>query len=324
MLACDAHHLGVEFGHHHALDRRVLEQFLARASVAAADDQRRHRSRMRDRRRVRDRLVVEELVTLGSHVAAVEAEQAAPLRRLEHFERLVGSAHRLDAARGAKAERAVVVEPFEQQLARLRDRVFRSAKNAVGALLARRERDDQVVEQLLGLGRVVGGEVADVDVERHAGALGPGVDRQVRLGQQHGAGDAARLALVVGESEELLVDHGEPGRVDRVAAQPFESRGVSEQCAVALATVKISGEVQSLHSVPTQSLPVAGVDHSADSRLDGCESWIEDPKCPGAPCRAPSGPDRFSPARARLFNQFLSIPLVLIRGDPDQWKAARR
>ena len=48
--------------------------------------------------------------------------------------------------------------------------------------------------QRFGARRVVGAEVADIDVERRRLELGPGVDRQVRLGEQDDAGDAVGAA----------------------------------------------------------------------------------------------------------------------------------
>ena len=69
----------------------------------------------------------------------------------------------------------------------------------------------QRVEQLARLAFVVRGEVADVDVECDATPLRPGVDRQVRLGQQHCAGNAARLALPLREHVIFLVDDGQAG-----------------------------------------------------------------------------------------------------------------
>src|SRR5256885_11035790 len=43
---------------------------------------------------------------------------------------------------------------------------------------------DHALHQRAGLARVVGGEVADVDIDGDAAGLGPGVYGQVRFGQQ--------------------------------------------------------------------------------------------------------------------------------------------
>ena len=76
--------------------RRMLQQLLRRAAVAAADDQRALRRGMRDRRRVDEVLVIEELVLLGRHEMAVEPEKLAERHGVVHFDRLV---RRAEAAR---------------------------------------------------------------------------------------------------------------------------------------------------------------------------------------------------------------------------------
>src|SRR5882672_1240034 len=50
-------------------------------------------------------------------------------------------------------------------------------------------------EQQLGLGRVVGRVIADVYVDRHEAVLGPGVNREMRLREQHRPGYALRFEL---------------------------------------------------------------------------------------------------------------------------------
>src|SRR5262249_43180300 len=73
-------------------------------------------------------------------------------------------------------------------------------------------------KELLGLGGVVGGVVAHVDVDRHEAVLGPGVDRQVRFGEQHGAGHALRLEL-----EEALAYDRHARRLGQAQAQRAQS-----------------------------------------------------------------------------------------------------
>src|ERR1700750_1925923 len=53
----------------------------------------------------------------------------------------------------------------------------------------------QLAEHALGLRGVVGGVVADVDVDRDEAGFGPRVDGKMRFGEQHRAGDALRLEL---------------------------------------------------------------------------------------------------------------------------------
>jgi hypothetical protein len=183
---------------------------------------------------------------------APSRRKAGPLRGVEDLDGLELGACRLEPPAGAVAVGALLVQPLEQQFVRFRDRIGRRAQDAVGDLLGRPERDDQVVHQVLGLARVVRREVAHVDVERDSGALRPGVQRNVRLGQQHCASDAAGLALPVWKREELLGDQGQSRFGDRLAAERGEAFRVDEQFTFATAAEDVRSEMQSLHSVPTQ------------------------------------------------------------------------
>jgi hypothetical protein len=191
---------------------------------------------MGERRRVRHALVIEELVAFRGHQPAVEPEQLAELVRVVDLDALVRRLDRLEFGLGGVAVAGVRVEPVEhQRVAPIvgshhpgrRGSTRRggrtggevAALDAVDDLVLRPEHEHQRVEQLLRLAGVIGGEVAHVDIERHAAPLRPGVDRQVRLREQHGAGDAAGLALPLGENVILLVDDRQPGSERRVAAQ---------------------------------------------------------------------------------------------------------
>jgi hypothetical protein len=61
------------------------------------------------------------------------------------------------------------------------------------------EQRHQALHQRMRLGRMVAAEIADVHIERHAALLGPGVDAQVRFGQQHRGRHAARPLGVAGK-----------------------------------------------------------------------------------------------------------------------------
>ena len=80
------------------------------------------------------------------------------------------------------------------------------------------------------LGRMVGAEVADIDVERHGALLGPGVQAHVRLGQQHRGRDAARPVRRAGKGVEQLVDRLQAGRLARPArtSRPARCASVSQ------------------------------------------------------------------------------------------------
>ena len=66
----------------------MLQQLLGRSAVAAADDQRALGPRMRERGQVHEVLVIEELVVLGRHEVAVEAEQLAERHAVVDLDRL--------------------------------------------------------------------------------------------------------------------------------------------------------------------------------------------------------------------------------------------
>ena len=93
---------------------------------------------------------------------------------------------------------------------------------------------------------VVGAPVADVNVQRHGTQFRPGVHRQMRLGQQHHAGHAARRRKAV----EQRTHRPQPGSLDRLQAQRAQRVGVGHggmPGGVGRTTAQISREVQSLH-----------------------------------------------------------------------------
>ena len=96
--------------------------------------------------------------------------------------------------------------------------------------------------------RVVGAEVAHIGVDRHAADLGPSVNRQVRLGQQHDTGDAA-LTRLGGRREamEQFANGGQPRFSHGRQAQRAQRRRLRHQRDVSKAVAQISGEVQALH-----------------------------------------------------------------------------
>ncbi len=73
---------------------------------------------------------------------------------------------------------------------------------------------------------------------------------QVRLGQQQGTGNAARLAVDIGKNMELLVDHRQLCLHGRVAAQRRERLEFRQENSRAAAIEEITGQVQALHLRP--------------------------------------------------------------------------
>src|SRR5258706_15084458 len=80
----------------------MLEQFLGRAAIAAADDQRIAWRWMRDGRRVNQVFMVKKFIAFGHHIGAVDAHQLAQIFGLEHLDQLAGRLHRIDARHRVK------------------------------------------------------------------------------------------------------------------------------------------------------------------------------------------------------------------------------
>ena len=68
------------------------------------------------------------------------------------------------------------------------------------------------------------------------------------FGEQYGARDAPGLILEVGELHVFFVDDREPRALDGPPAQRSEPRRIGQERGVTTAIVKVSGEVQALHS----------------------------------------------------------------------------
>ena len=127
---------------------------------------------------------------------------------------------------------------------RSRPRQTRSTRTSSGC----EARGERLVE-LLGLGAVVAGDVADVHVERRAVALGPGVDREVRFGEDDRARGAADLRRV--ETLELVEVVPEDRETHVLAGRhaDFAKLGGGGQHFAVPAAVQVGDDVQSLHSV---------------------------------------------------------------------------
>src|SRR5690242_2274494 len=106
------------------------------------------------------------------------------------------------------------------------------------------ERRLERLEDALGLARVVRRVVADVDVERHESRFGPRMDREVRFGEQHRAGDALRLEL-----KEAIADDREPRVVDGTPTKVAQCVGLRQQWFVGRASVPLSQQMDSVHGV---------------------------------------------------------------------------
>ena len=111
------------------------------------------------------------------------------------------------------------------------------------AFAARLKRGLQHAKHVLGLRRIVGRQIADVDVDAHEARLRPGMNGHVRFGEQDRARHALRLEL-----EEALADDGEAGIARRVDAQLTQRVGLREFRRVGQAAVPFAQQMDPLHS----------------------------------------------------------------------------
>src|SRR5205823_738088 len=126
-----------------------------------------------------------------------------------------------------------------------RERLHQQVLAAVDLLprdLGRLEVAHDGVEELARLGGVVRAVVADVHVEREPLALGPGMDREMGLGEDHATGESAALELVKGDA-----DGGETGGFDHRDAFRAEAFAVQKVVRIAAAASEVTDEMQAVH-----------------------------------------------------------------------------
>jgi hypothetical protein len=111
----------------------------------------------------------------------------------------------------------------------------------------RGEGGDYLDEQCVCSFTVVPAEVADIDVERDSADLGPGVHRQVRLGEDYGAGHAGWLAGCIAESMEEAADYGQTVTFAGRYAECLEARRIKQEARGAAAIVEVGEEMESMH-----------------------------------------------------------------------------
>src|SRR3989442_9722526 len=123
-----------------------------------------------------------------------------------------------------------------------------AAVDLVPRHLGRLEVRDDRVEQLSRLGGVVGAVVADVDVERQPLALGPGMDREVGLGEHQAAREARALELM-----EAHADGGETGGLHPPDALSAEFLALENELRIAAAAGQVADKMQTVHSSTPQN-----------------------------------------------------------------------
>ena len=207
VLARDLDDLLVELEQVHPLDAGVLQHLGDEVHVAAADDRDVARVRVREQRRVRQHLVVHVRVEVGHLHDAVEGEHAAEARRLEQHDFLeLGAAlleHLQDVVRGVRRGAGLVLLEAALGLLVGRDATRQvPAVDPLGLERVAQHADDRLEVGVVAAGEEVGGDVA---------VLGPGVDREMALGDHRDARHAVRRELVHEDVDERDVAGG--GRI---------------------------------------------------------------------------------------------------------------
>src|SRR5512146_5130 len=143
-------------------------------------------------------------------------------------------------------------------------RLLAATVDGLEARALRLERGLQRVEDALRLRRVVRRVVADVDVQRDESGFGPGVDREVRFSEQHGACNAVGFEL-----EEAVADDRQPGFLDRTATDVAQCVCLRQQRFVGRASVPLPQQMDTFHGVyPPGAFHAA----SSGSRSDRCQN----------------------------------------------------
>lgn len=96
---------------------------------------------------------------------------------------------------------------------------------------------------------VVAAEIADIDIERDGADFRPGMDGEMRFGENDGAGHAGRLPLSVTEGMEQSADHGQAVVLASVDAIRFQAGGIEQEARGATAVMQVGDQVQSVHAV---------------------------------------------------------------------------
>lgn len=114
--------------------------------------------------------------------------------------------------------------------------------------LLRREVGNEFGKQRAGALAIVVAEIADIDIKRHSGDFGPGVDGEVGFGEDDCASDARWLALGIVEGMEIASDDGDTMAHTSVEAKSFERRHVAQARWRTAAVVQIGNQVQAIHA----------------------------------------------------------------------------
>src|SRR2546430_15876683 len=218
----------------------MLERLLRGSAVAAADDQHAPGSGVSGESGMHEVLVIDELLLVGGHVDPVEPEELAVVRRVVDLHLLEARLPFADLTRCLDVEAGGGIERLGQQMLAAVDLMPRH----VGRLEVRDDR----VEQRSRFGGIVGTVVADVDVERQPLALGPGMDREVGLGEHQAAREARALELM-----EAHADGRETGRLHQRHALGAEFLALEKELRIAAAASQVADQMETVHSSTPQN-----------------------------------------------------------------------
>src|SRR5437667_5186723 len=125
-----------------------------------------------------------------------------------------------------------VIAPGARSPSEGRAVILAPAANRLKARALRFQDFLQRAKHTLRLTAVVGGVVADVDVDGDESRFRPCVNREMRFGEKHRAGDALRLEL-----EEPLADDRKPGLLNGLETSVAQCVGACENRRVGRAAV---------------------------------------------------------------------------------------
>jgi len=109
------------------------------------------------------------------------------------------------------------------------------------------EAGEYLGKQVLCARAVVIAEIADVYIEGYGADFRPGMDGQVRFGEDDRAGHAGGLSADITKGVEQTADDGQSMALAGVNTIGLQSRGIEEQLRVAATVVQVGDQVQSVH-----------------------------------------------------------------------------
>ena len=104
------------------------------------------------------------------------------------------------------------------------------------------------IEQAAGCRAVIAAVVANIEIDGHGAQFGPGMHRQMRLREDHGAGDAGGFAIRRGEGMKQFADHRQSVTATGVGAEVRQHRAVEQMRCGAGAVVEVGNQVETVHA----------------------------------------------------------------------------